>query len=270
MSKGRTPKWLLAAQARKTAPPQEGADWLLRALGRAGAMPHEEAEAALRDGRVKLDGRVSREPFSPVTSTSKVSVDGQPIDLRPTTRVVMFHKPRGLITHGRDPEGIGTVFEGLARALTRLDPALARYAWHAVGRLDRDTTGLLLFTNDERFVAHATRPETHLAKRYRAAVGADVTDKKLDPLRRGMKLDGGEVAQPAKAKVRGPREVELTLTEGKYHQVKRMLGAVGLPVLSLHRESVGALELELPEGEARLLGDDEVTRALQYVPRHRS
>jgi len=147
-----------------------------------------------------------------------------------------------------------------------LTPELLGFAWHAVGRLDRDTTGLLLFTTDERFVAHATAPATHLPKRYLATVGADPTPERLAPLLAGIALADGP-ARPAAAKVRGPRVVELTLTEGRNHQVKRMLGAVGLPVLALHREAIGALALDVTPGQARALTDAEVEELLGFVPR---
>lgn len=255
------PKWLEAARQR---PPGGGNDWLARALSRAGALPFGDAEAAVRAGRVTVDGRVVTQPLAPVTATARVAVDGKPVDVKPTTRVVMFHKPAGLVTAGRDAEGRGTVFEALRRALP---PALQGYGWHAVGRLDRDTTGLLLFTNDERFVAHATRPETHLPKRYVARVGAKVTEAKLAQLRAGVTLEPGVISKPAGAQARGDDVVELTLTEGRYHQVKRMLNAVGLPTLALHREAVGALVLDVAVGAVRELSADEVREALGYAPR---
>ena len=181
--------------------------------------------------------------------------------------MLTFHKPAGVVTHGSDPEGIGTVFDALRAALP---PELQSFGWHAVGRLDRDTTGLLLFTNDEQFVAHATAPATHLPKRYVATVGVKVSDAKLEPLRRGVKLDGGVLTLPAVAKPRGDDAVELVLTEGKFHQVKRMLNVVGLPTLQLHREAVGQLVLDVPVGACRVLSNGEVSALLGYTPRSSS
>lgn len=240
------------------------ADWLSRALARAGVMPLAEAEEAIRAGRVRLDARQEKEPMAPVHPHSRASLDGQEVSLAWRTQVLQFHKPAGLVTHGSDPEGIGTVFDALRAALP---PQLQRFGWHAVGRLDRDTTGLLLFTNDEKFVAHATHPATHLPKRYVARVGAKVKDAKLEPLRRGVKLDDGELTRPARVKPRGDDAVELVLTEGRFHQVKRMLNVVGLPTLALHREAVGGLELDVPLGEWRALSDDEVKLKLHFEPR---
>lgn len=226
-------------------------------------MPLPDAEAAITGGRVKVDGKLVKEPFAPYPPDARVTVDGHQVSLDFHTRVLAFNKPAGLITHGSDPEGIGTVFEGLQKVLP-FD--LQRFGWHAVGRLDRDTTGLLLFTNDERFVAHATSPATHLSKRYLAAVGADVTDAQVAKLRAGLVLDDGPT-RPAQAKVRGPRSIELTLTEGRYHQVKRMLQAVGLPTLQLHREAIGTLLCDVELGQFRELSATEVRETLGFEPR---
>ncbi len=257
------PKRLLAAKATGTAP-SPALDWVSRALSRAGVLPGRAAEDAVRAGRVALDGRTVREPLTPVPDGARVTLDGRAVDVAPRTLVLTFHKPKGLVVHGHDEQGGGTVFEALAAVLP---PALKGYGWLAVGRLDRDTTGLLLFTNDERFVAHATRPESHLPKRYVARVGGAVTDVKLERLRAGLELPTYR-AKPAQARLREPGVVELVLTEGKYHQVKAMLGALGLPTLALHREAVGGLVLDVAEGAVRRLSDDEVRRLLRYEPRH--
>lgn len=256
----RAPRWLEAARQRGAG--GEG-PWLSRALARAGVLPVRDAEAAIRSGRLEVDGAVAREPFAPVRAGARVRLDGQPVSLAFHTRVLAFHKPRGLVCAGRDAHGEGTVFEGLARVLP---PALSGFGWHAVGRLDRDTTGLLLFTNDEALVAHATSPATHLEKRYLAEVGAGVTEGALQRLREGLTLDDGPT-RPALAEARGPRLVALTLTEGRWHQVKRMLEAVGLPTLALHREAIGGLACDVPVGQVRLLEDAEVAGPLRFSPR---
>lgn len=255
------PRWLEAARARDSG---TGGDWLSRALARAGVMPLQEAEEAIRAGRVRLDARQEKEPMAPVHPHSRAFVDDREVSLAWRTRVLQLHKPAGVVTHGSDPQGHGTVFDVLRAALP---VELRPFGWHAVGRLDRDTTGLLLFTNDEKFVAHATQPSTHLPKRYVARVGAKVSQKKLEPLRRGVKLDAGELTRPAGAKMRSEDTVELVLTEGRFHQVKRMLNVVGLPTLSLHREAVGQLELDVPLSGFRELTDDEVRTKLDYEPR---
>jgi len=257
------PKWLQAAKARDGV--SETGDFLSRALSRAGVLPPIEAERAIRDGRVKVNGKVATVVVAPLEETDRVEVDGARVDLRPTTRVLAFHKPKGLVVDGKDREGIGTVFERL-HAL--LPPELRGYGWLAVGRLDRDTTGLLFFTNDERFVAHATDPQTKLPKRYVATVGGKISDAKLERLHSAIDLGDFE-SQPAKAERRGKDQVVLTLTEGKFHQVKRMLSAVGLATLELHREAIGEYLIDTPLDSLRELTDDEVESLLGYLPRHR-
>lgn len=264
MSRRRQSKWEKAVRAAgpKGSLPVEKPDWVGRALPRAGVLPPQESERAIAAGRVRVAGRVVKEPLTLLRPEDEVRLDGKVVSLAAPTLVLAFHKPRGCVVSNKDELGRTTVFELLARVLP---PELSRYGWHALGRLDLDTTGLLLFSNDERLVAHATLPETHLPKRYLATVQGTPTDEKLEPLRRGLKLDDGD-ARPAKAEVRGERQVVLTLTEGRFHQVKRMLSAVGLPVRSLHREAIGALELDVAEGGYRVLTDGEIAGKLEFQP----
>lgn len=263
MTRRRTPKWLQAARTSDAGfRSGEKPDWIARALSRAGVLPPDQAAAAVRAGRVTVGGRVVREPLTMLRPGDEVWLDGRAVDLAAHTRVLLFHKPAGVVTSTVDPEGGGTVFARLSAALP---PPLRGYGWHAVGRLDRNTTGLLLFTNDERFVAYATRPETHLPKRYVATVQGRADDVRLEPLRRGVVLDDGPT-RPARAVVRAPDVVELTLTEGRNHQVKRMLAAVGLPVRALHREAVGDLVLDVAEGAVRELSAEEIRGRLGWPP----
>ncbi|MBL8921110.1 MAG: rRNA pseudouridine synthase [Myxococcaceae bacterium] len=263
MRRRKEPRWLAAAKVRGGV--SDTGDFLSRALARAGVLPLVEAERAIREGRVTLNGRVATVVVAPLEPGDRVEVDGEVVDVRPTTRVLAFHKPKGLVVDARDPEGIGTVFERLHALLPE---ELRGYGWLAVGRLDRDTTGLLFFTNDERFVAHATDPDTKLPKRYVATVSGKVSDVKLERLAQGGIDLGDFTTLPAQAERRGERDVALTLTEGKFHQVKRMLGAVGLSTLELFREAVGEYVLDVPLDALRLLTDDEVARLLGYRPRH--
>lgn len=242
------------------APPPLRLDWVSRVIARAGILPLKQAEDAVRAGRVTVSGRLVHQPLAAVAPHDTVRLDGQKVQVRPVTRVLAFHKPRGWVTSRVDPDGVGTVFELLVSLLT---PELGSFQWHAIGRLDRDTTGLLLFTNDEALVAHVTSPTTGLTKLYRATVQGDLTDERLQPLRTGVPLLGG-VSLPAKAVIVGPREVELTLTEGKNHQVKRMLGEVGLPVTTLERLAIGAVRLDVPERQMRELTAEEISLGLGY------
>jgi 23S rRNA pseudouridine2605 synthase/16S rRNA pseudouridine516 synthase len=238
-------------------------DWLSRALGRSGALPLVEAERAIREGRVTVNGKTVQQPLSPVRAGDRLRVDGTEVAYPPPTLALMFHKPAGAVTAPVDKERLPTAFDLMRGALPK---KLQGYEWHAIGRLDRKTTGLLLFTNDERLVAHATDPTRGLTKRYIARVGAAPDESKLEPLRRGMSVDGVRY-KPAKVRVREDRVVEVEITEGKNHQVLRMLGAVGLPVLALHREAVGQVKLEnLPEGALRQLTPEEIKDGLGFTP----
>jgi len=217
----------------------------------------------VRDGRVMLGKKIVRQPMTQLRPKDLVKLDGQPVSLRAKTLVVMFHKPAGCLTSNTAQRGMPTVFDLLLPAL----PAKLRgYGWHAVGRLDVDTTGILLFTNDEHFVQHGTSPDAKLPKRYVAKVFGKFREDALVKLERGIRIEG-VLTRPASARFRPPDHVELTLTEGRFHQVKRMLGAVNLPVGGLHREAIGTVELDIPAGEARLLSDDEVHKGFDYVPR---
>ncbi|MBU8895024.1 pseudouridine synthase [Corallococcus sp. M34] len=246
---------------------REKPDWLSRALARAGALPQAEAEAAIQAGRVTVNGRVVRMHLAPVPPGAVLRLDGKPVSTEAPTHVLAFHKPAGVLSSTVRQHRVGTVFELL---LPQLPDELTGFTWHAVGRLDVDTTGLLLFTNDDKLVAHATSPDSHLPKRYVATVFGVADDAKVEPLRQGMALDDGP-ARPAEVRVRDARTVEVSITEGRHHQVKRMLGAVGLPTQALRREAVGSIELQdIPEGGFRLLTEAEVREGLRYAGRERS
>ena len=256
--KARVPRWLLAARAQDRSPVKTQHDWLSRALARAGVLPLVEAERAIVAGRVTLNGRVQHQPLAAFAPGDRIALDGRPVSVAAPVHVLMFHKPRGVVTSGRDDQNVGTVFQALAAVLPG---ELAGFGWHAVGRLDRNTTGLLLFTNDERVVAHGTSPLTHLPKTYLATVSGAPNEPKLRILREGITLDDGPTL-PARARLRGPDLVELTLMEGRHHQVKRMLGAVGLPVIELHREAIGGVLLDVPVGQMRPLSRIEIKEGL--------
>jgi pseudouridine synthase len=263
MARKRIPKWLEAARATGAAPaPGEKADWVSRVLARSGLISPEQIDTALRAGRVTVAGRAVYTGMVLVSKNQEVRLDRELVPRLAGTLVLMLHKPVGLVCAKHDPEGVGTVFGHLASLLT---PELTNYGWHAVGRLDRNTTGLLLFTNDERVVTHVTSPETHLPKRYVATVAGKVDDAKLAMLRTGVQLEDG-MTRPAIAELRAPDRIALTLTEGRNHQVKRMLGAIGLPVLALHRERIGDLDLDVDLGQMRRLTEEDVTAKLGFVP----
>jgi 23S rRNA pseudouridine2605 synthase/16S rRNA pseudouridine516 synthase len=235
-------------------------DTLARALARAGLLPFGIAEEAIAAGRVSVNGRKGTALMA-LPKDAVVKLDGLKVSLAWGTRVLALHKPPGVVTSTEGTHGASTVFQVL---LPQLPAGLSGYGWHAVGRLDKDTTGLLLFSNDERFVEHATQPEHHLARRYVAKVSGKVNDEKLQRLQQPMRLDDG-LTKPAQARLRANGTLELTLTEGRNHQVKRMLSQVGLPTLSLHRDALGALVLDVEEGQYRELTAREVREDLGFA-----
>lgn len=185
------------------------------------------------------------------------------------TKVLAYHKPRGVVTTHDDELGRETVYD---RLRATLDASLAVEDWHAIGRLDQETTGLLLVTNDGALVHHATQPATKVPKTYRALVKGRLDEGTLQALRDGVELSGGlgrsapcevllEVHQTATS------WITLTLTEGKNRQIRRMLLAVGSQVIRLQRVRVGGIALDVDEDRWRLLGDDEVRHGLGFEPR---
>jgi 23S rRNA pseudouridine2605 synthase/16S rRNA pseudouridine516 synthase len=240
--------------------PDRSADWLARALARAGVLTEREAERAIREGRVRVGGRVVKQPLTPVRPGEEVRLDGRVVSLEATVLALMFHKPKDAVTSRSEPGGVRTVFDVL---LPALPPDLRRFDWHAAGRLDRDTTGLLVLTNDERLVEHLTSPRRHLPKRYRVMVQGEADEARLQRLRDGVTLEDGP-ARAVEVRAITPSHLEVVLTEGRNRLVRRMLAAVGLPVRSLHRVGVGRLALDVREGEWRRLGEEEIREALGF------
>jgi len=206
------------------------------------------ADKLIKAGRVTVNGEPG-ELNTFVASRDRVEVDGRPAELQPLA-YVLLHKPAGVVTTARDPQGRRTVVD-LVDHGSRVVP---------VGRLDVDTTGALLLTNDGELAHMLAHPRYEVEKVYEAEVEGDPSDEALQDLRRGVELEDGLTA-PARARRLGPGRVELVLHEGRKHQVKRMLTAVGYPVTSLHRSRYAGLTLEgLEPGAWRELEPSEVTR----------
>jgi pseudouridine synthase len=196
-------------------------------------------------------------------------LDRSDVSVRAAPRVVVaFHKPVGLVTTHHDEHGRPTVYDALRAAL----PAhLRKTEWHAVGRLDKDTSGLLLFTNDGALVHFATQPSSGLTKTYRVLAKGLLDDAALAPLREGVELTGGlGKSAPASVRVLGHRvattDLELELREGKNREVRRMLLAIGSQVIRLQRVRIGTLALDVAEGAARVVTDAELRAHLGYPP----
>jgi pseudouridine synthase len=219
---------------------------LNRYLASTGVGSRRAADEVIRAGRVTVNGAAA-ELGTLVSEGDDVRVDGRPVHVQ-ATMVVLLHKPAGVVTTARDPQGRPTVVE-LVQAPARLFP---------VGRLDRETTGLLLLTNDGALADRLMHPRHGVRKTYVARVAADPGEPALERLRRGVELEDGPTA-PAEVRLAGPGWVEITIHEGRNRQVRRMLAAVGHPARGLHRSAYGGLELgDLAPGEWRELTDAEV------------
>ncbi len=217
-------------------------------LARAGVASRRRADELIKAGRVTVNGEPGQ-LNTVVGARDRVEVDGQEVE-RQRLRYVLLHKPAGVVTTARDPQGRPTVVE-LVPGEPRVVP---------VGRLDVDTTGALLLTNDGPLAHRLAHPRYGVEKTYAADVEGDPDEEALQRLRDGIELDDGPTA-PAQARRLRAGRVELVLHEGRKHQVKRMLAAVGHPVTRLHRSAYAGLMLEgLEPGACRELTDREVER----------
>lgn len=210
---------------------------IAKAIARAGLASRRDAEAMILDGRVSVNGDVITSPALNVTDDDAILVDGEPLPTRERTRLWIFHKPRGLVTTARDPEGRQTVFEVLPEDMPRVV---------AVGRLDINTEGLLLLTNDGGLAKVIAHPDTGWLRRYRVRAHGDTDQAQLDRLAKGVTIDGMEYG-PIEAtldRVQGDNLwLTLGLREGKNREVKRILEHLGLYVNRLIRLSFGPFQL---------------------------
>jgi len=222
-------------------------------LARAGVASRRGADALIKAGRVRVNGRPG-ELSTFVGDGDTVEVDGLPVE-KQQLAYRLLHKPAGTVTTARDPQGRPTVV-----ALVPDEPRIV-----PVGRLDADTTGAILLTNDGRLAHRLAHPRYEVDKVYEAEVEGDPGPDALRRLAEGVGLDDGRTA-PARARRIGPGRVELTIHEGRKHQVKRMCEAVGHPVRSLHRTGYAGLDVRsLEPGEWRDLACEEVAALRRLV-----
>ena len=216
---------------------------IAKRLARAGIASRRQAEALIVDGRVSVNGCVIATPAINVTADDTITVDGKPIPQAERTRLWLYHKPAGLVTSNRDPEGRPTVFERLPAELPRVV---------SVGRLDINTEGLLLLTNDGGLARILELPQTGWLRRYRVRAHGRITQKRLDDLRQGIAVDGvfyGAIEATLEREQGANVWIEIGLREGKNREVKNVLGALGLEVNRLIRISYGPFQLgSLDEG----------------------
>jgi 23S rRNA pseudouridine2605 synthase len=214
-----------------------------KVIARAGLASRREAEEWIAAGRVAINGTVIATPARNVTAADRVSVDGEPLPKRQRTRLFLYHKPRGLVTTHADPRGRATIFQRLPKHLPRLI---------SVGRLDFNTEGLVLLTNDGGLARVLELPATGWLRRYRVRAHGSATQAKLDELRAGVTVDGIHYG-PIEATLDRMQGSNLWLTlairEGKNREVRNVLGDLGLTVTRLIRVSFGPFQLgELAEG----------------------
>jgi len=237
--------------ARPATPREDGreGDRIAKLLARAGVASRREVERMIAEGRVKIGEEVVTTPATILTTLAGVSVDGKPVKAAEATRLFAFHKPAGLITAESDPAGRPTIYTALRNAL----PANAGRVM-PVGRLDFNTEGLLLLTNDGEFKRLLELPATKVPRTYRARAFGTVSQAQLEELIEGVEIDGMRYARiDANMERRTGRNqwIEMTLTEGKNREVRRVLEHLGLEVSRLIRVGYGPFALdELPKGAA--------------------
>lgn len=219
-------------------------------LSRLGEASRSRCRDLLRSGRVTVNGQPAKDPAMDVPAGARVTLDGAALDTR-LSRYVMLHKPAGVLTAKEDRK-TETVMDLLPPVYTALECM-------PVGRLDKDTTGLLLLTTDGELAHRLLSPARHVDKVYEAEVEGELTRADAEAFAAGIPLKDF-TALPAKLEILSPSLARVTVREGKYHQVRRMFGALGKPVLALRRLSFGPLTLDaaLSPGAYRELTEQEI------------
>jgi len=240
---------------------------IAKLLARAGIASRREIERMIADGRVALDGKVLGTPATILPSLRGVTVDGQPVQEPAPARLFRYHKPPGLLTAERDPAGRLTIYDRLPRDLPRVVP---------VGRLDLNTEGLLLLTTDGELKRQLELPATGVTRTYRARAFGEVSQEQLEELIHGITVDGiryGSIDANLERRTGRNQWIELTITEGKNREVRRILEHLGLQVSRLIRTAYGPIPLaDLPPGavdEVRQHDLVEFRRSLKSSPRFR-
>ena len=228
---------------REEAKPKKPGERIAKVLARAGLASRRDAEEMVVQGRVAVNGRIINSPALDVTANDVISVDGKALPPRERTRLFLYHKPRGLMTTHADPEGRPTVFDNLPEGLPRLI---------SIGRLDFNTEGLLLLTNDGGLARTLELPETGWLRRYRVRAHGEVSQAQLDQLKDGIEVDGVKYG-PIDATLERDQGANIWLVfairEGKNREVRNVLAHLGLEVNRLIRISYGPFQLgELAEG----------------------
>jgi 23S rRNA pseudouridine2605 synthase len=228
-------------------PPREG-QRIAKLLARAGIASRRDIERMIAEGRVALNGATIDTPATLLPSLRGVTVDGQPVKEASPARLFRYHKPPGLLTAARDPAGRPTIYDRLPRELPRVMP---------VGRLDLNTEGLLLLTTDGELKRQLELPSTGIPRTYRARTFGEISQEQLETLIEGVEIEGiryGSIDANLERRTGRNQWIELTLTEGKNREVRRVLEHLGLQVSRLIRTAYGPFHLvDIPPG-----GVDEI------------
>ncbi|OYX66285.1 MAG: pseudouridine synthase [Sphingomonadales bacterium 32-64-17] len=232
---------------------------IAKLLARAGVASRREAERMIEAGRVKRNGELVKTPATIIENLNGVTVDDSPVAKPERTRLFAFHKPQGLITAERDPAGRPTIYNALRNALPKGAPRLM-----PVGRLDFNTEGLLLLTNDGEFKRQLELPATGVPRTYRARAFGEVSQEQLEALSEGVEIEGmryGSIEADLERRTGRNQWIILTLTEGKNREVRRVLEYLGLEVSRLIRTAYGPFHIsDLPRGSAEEIPKEHVER----------
>ena len=240
-------------------PDRPEGDRIAKLLARAGVASRREIERMIAEGRVKLNDQPVTTPATILTSLKGVSVDGKPVRAAEPPRLFGFHKPDGLITAERDPAGRPTIYTALRNALPAGAPRVM-----PVGRLDLNTEGLLLLTNDGELKRAMELPSSGIPRTYRARTFGDISQNRLEELVEGITIEGmhyGSINANMERRTGRNQWIELTMTEGKNREVRRVLEHLGLQVSRLLRIAYGPFRLDdLGRGQAVEIAQKEVER----------
>ena len=240
---------------------EQGGERIAKYLSRAGMCSRREAEALIEEGRIRVDGEIITNPATHVSDANVIKIDnGKRVGKKQPPRLFLFHKPVGLITTTNDPQGRPTVFDVMPRTMPRV---------LSVGRLDLNTEGLLLMTNDGALKRYLEMPDTGWVRTYRVRVMGAVYEDRLQRVRRGITIDGIKYGQMTveleKEQTSANTWLKLSLTEGKNREVRKVLDAIGLRVNRLVRVSYGPFKLgKIKRGEIIEIKSDIVK---SYLPK---
>ena len=232
---------------------------IAKLLARAGVASRREVERMIGEGRVAIDGKVLDTPATIIPNLRGVTVDGKPVGKADRTRLFAFHKPSGLITAEKDPAGRPTIYTALRNALPK-DAGRVM----PIGRLDFNTEGLLLLTNDGGLKRQMELPASGIPRTYRARAFGEITQDQLESLIEGIEIDGvryGRIDANMERRTGRNQWIEMTITEGKNREVRRVLEHFGLEVNRLMRTAYGPFRLaDLPRGQAIEIRKGELDR----------